>query len=236
MRKSTLFEFQVPAAARSAFKKVSQYKLIETEKALVPAMKDALHDWMVDVVADTIRDTSLKKRSGKLFSSLRKGIRVAGGNIGNIRGKYIAIEYAKIHEYGGTIRPTNAQVLTLPLPAALRPDGSPKLARASSWKRYGTFSYQSKKTGRGYLAYKNAAGELVLLYVFVDSVKMLPKLGLRRQHNAQLGQLISSWGNILVRGMLSTNLYSLVLNPTKKIRWLERDVKSVRRHFRPVKS
>jgi hypothetical protein len=225
-----LYKFGVPASTRKALSSLMNHKLLQVEAQVIPEMRRAMLDYMEDTVLQTIATTKIKQRSGRLFKSLREGSRVKGTTINSLEGTYFSNEYAYKHEYGAIITPTVAQVLTLPLDAALRADGTPKLKGPKSWRRFGTFSYTSKKTGRGYLAYKNAKGELVLLYVFVDRVKINAQLGLRKNHNASLGELVRAWGDIIVEGMHSIDLMDVIANPKKKQPFR---VSTVRRLVRP---
>jgi hypothetical protein len=213
--KEPIFSFKIPDTARAAFAPLVKNKLLATERRIVPAMKQAMLNFMEDVVTDTLNTTQLTHKTGSLAKSLYQGIKVRGTSLSNLEGIYRGEHYARIHEYGGTIRPTNAEVLTLPLPAALRPDGTPKLKGPRSWKRFGTFSYTSKKNGQGYLAYKNKSGKLVLLYIYVDLVRIKPKLGLRKMHTASLGGLLNVWGEIIVNEMVNLDLMAIVDNPDR---------------------
>jgi hypothetical protein len=231
-----LFSFEVPASARAAFKPLVRNRLLNIERKVAPRMKQAMLNYMQDVVESTIVASPLQQRSGTLAKSLRAGVKVTGSSIDGLKGTYRGVSYADILMTGGTLSPKNAEVLTLPLPAALRADGTPKLSGPKAWKRYGTFSYTSKKTGQGYLAYKNAAGKLVLLYMYVERVKVLKKLPLRDIHRASLSSLMAVWGDIMVEEMLDVNLMSIVSNPNSPAKSFNRAklAGTVRGIFRPV--
>ena len=192
---------QIPPQARQAFRPLVEGNLTEIEKRLIPQMRAAFQDHMKRVVDDCMAITPIKDNKGAIRRQLIHGIKVYGTKLDTLRTEVFAPEYVHAHEYGATIRPKAARVLALPMPAALRPDGSPKFSGPRAWKRYKTFSYQSKRTRRGYLAYKNAAGKLVLLYVYVDIVRLMPRLGLRKSYNRLFGALLAEWGEIMVREM-----------------------------------
>lgn len=215
-----IFGFELPSRLRSAVKPLISGQLGSFEKFAVPLFRQAMSDYMEDTVITALNDTSIKNRTGRMAKSLVSGIKVRGsGRIDALSGTYRGIWYAKNHEFGKTIRPTNAKVLTIPLPAALRADGTPKLKGPTSWKRYGTFSYTGK-SGQGYLVYKNAAEKLVFLYMYVDVVKLLPKLGLRKAHFENLDNLIGELGQVMAAGMVNTNLYDYAIGKDSKLRVL----------------
>jgi hypothetical protein len=199
----------IPSDARAAFKPLAQGNLTDIERRMIPQMRKAFAEHMNDVVNECLDDTSISDSRNQMRSALLRGIKVYGTRLDNLRTEVFAPEYIHAHEYGATIRPKSAKALTIPLPAALRPDGSPKFRTARAWKRYGTFSYKSKKTGRGYLAYKNAAGKLVLLYVFVNQSRVMPRLGLRSSYDRMFGFLLADWGRIMVKEMAATNLMGI---------------------------
>ena len=73
--------------------------------------------------------TRLAERTGRLQASFDKEVQVTPGaqtivtaRLGYLHGP----SWVGIHEYGGTIRPTNAQYLAIPLTAAARSAGSPR--------------------------------------------------------------------------------------------------------------
>lgn len=69
----------------------------------------------------------LNVRTGDLRRSIFSKVENDGGNIsGSV---YTRSKYARQREFGGTIRPVNAQFLTIPMPAALTPSGVMKYPR-----------------------------------------------------------------------------------------------------------
>lgn len=228
-----LFEFVIPNEVRAAIRPLVRNRLLELESRLVPELKIALGNFVEDVITQTFATTSIKSRTGKMKKSVEEGYRVYGSKISNIRAVYRALPYVLAHEYGAIIRPTRARVLTVPLPAALRADGTPKFRSPRSWKRYGTFSYTSKETGQGYLAYKNARGELVLLYMYLDRVRIRPRLGLRKTHYKMLHELMRQWGLIIADELANIDIFSLIENPKRKARIISNRSRQITRVIRP---
>jgi len=118
---------------------------------------------------------SLSSRSGNLVRSLKEGMRVSGTSIANITATITGTSYMFIHEYGGTLRPTRAQYLTIPLPAALNPDGTPKYVSARQWNN--TFVGESKRGNL--LVFQRRGRNIVPLYVLKKEVKIAARLGMR---------------------------------------------------------
>ncbi len=77
---------------------------------------------------------------------------------------------AAVHERGATIRAKNAQYLTIPLPAALNKNGTPKRPTARSWPN--TFVQRSKKGNL--LIFQKKGKDIIPLYVLKKSV-VIPK-------------------------------------------------------------
>lgn len=231
-RNAKIYEFFIPPSARSALAPFVYHRLLETEKRLVPQMRLALENYMIDVVTDVLSSGRTQSRTGTLAKSLLDGIKVTGSKLNTIVGVYRGTDYAVTQEYGGKITPKRAKVLTLPLPDALRPDGTPKLKSPRSWKRFGTFSYTSKKTGQGYLVYRKPDGSLKFLYVYVDVVNVKPTLGLRKTHNDKIYDLIDSWLEIIAYEMANVDLMSVVDNPDNKAK-LYNSAYVVAKKFRP---
>lgn len=119
--------------------------------------------------------TTLSRRSGEAMDSLKKGVRVTSG-VAGVEGSMSGAFYLTIHEYGGTIRATRAQYLTIPLREALNSNGTPKKRSAREWNN--TFVGQSKK---GNLIIFQKRGRLIVpLYVLKKEVKIKARLGLRQ--------------------------------------------------------
>lgn len=117
-------------------------------------------------------DNSLSKRSGKLVQSIKESVRVTGTSLKDIEGAIGGAFYARIHEFGGTIRAKNVKYLTIPLPAALNVNGTPKKRSAREWDR--TFVIRSKKGNL--LIVQKVGKNIVPLYVLKTSVTIKPRL------------------------------------------------------------
>lgn len=210
---ATILDLKLPPVAYKIFNDFLNIEGVGTEEeALITArIRDALEDYLREISEDTIRDLSangLKSRSGMMVKSLRNGLHVeGGGTLSSIHAWFAVPGYVKGHEEGtGPITPKTARVLTLPMPAALQADGTPKRPGPIYWRDLNTFTYTSQRTGKSYLAYKGPDGRLVLLYVFVHQTKGLqPRLGLGDHYRARLGELMSAWGEIVVQEMARFN-------------------------------
>lgn len=129
---------------------------------------------------------TLSKRSGFMLEAMRESLKVEGGTIPTIAGYMSVPGTRKIHEHGGVLKPKKAKYLTIPLPAALNSNGTPKRPSASAWKD--TFVIKSK-AGNLLICQKQGA-RLVPLYVLKKSVTIPPRLGMRE--TAEAGQTILS--------------------------------------------
>jgi hypothetical protein len=144
------------------------------------------------------------------------GIRAFGQRFGNLRGHIMGPSYIAAHENGATILPSNAHALAIPLPAALRADGTPKLPGPRSWKNVGSFIYKSKKTGKLYIAYRSAGGSLVLLYVLVDSVTLSKHTGfISKAWNRNKMGMFAQFGQIMMSEISRIDLGPIARVTTK---------------------
>jgi hypothetical protein len=122
-------------------------------------------------------------------------VEVTGTKLTNIQGRLgSALPYAKIHETGGTITAKKSKYLTIPLPAALGPNGVPKKKSAKDWDS--TFVAKSKKGNL--IIFHKEGGRTVPLYVLKTSVKIPARLGLRETLEAGMGYFVEkSMGSML---------------------------------------
>lgn len=149
--------------------------------------------------------STLSRRSGKLIASIPESVRVYGGSLGDIEGLIGSAEpYARIQETGGTIYPVKAQWLTVPLPAALNSDGTPKKATAREWDN--TFIIKSK-AGNLIIVQKNGA-DLIPLYVLKKSVTIPPRMKMRE--TVEVG--IPYFQELAVEAMVKT-IQGAIANP-----------------------
>ena len=73
-----------------------------------------------------------------------------------------------------------------------------------------TFIYKSKRTGQAYIAYKNSAGELTLLYLLVDEAQLRKYQGfLDRAWDLQKPDILQAFGQALLFEMGQVNLLNL---------------------------
>lgn len=145
-------------------------------------------------------DQNLAVRSGSLRRSF--GHEVLG--LEQLHGmrlvKYSTSRYAKIHEFGGVIRPVKGRYLTVPLRAAMTPSGVPRMPNARAWPdtfvyndRYGhLFIAQDPNrqarlvaAAEGYARLpRGTKKKLILLYMLVDQVTIPPRLRMRETHRS----------------------------------------------------
>lgn len=112
--------------------------------------------------------TTLSKRSGDLVESIRNSVFVKEGDLNSIVGSIGGVFYLKVHEYGKTIYAKNVKYLTIPLPAALNSNGTPKKKSAREWEN--TFVLKSK--AGNLLIVQKVGRNIVPLYVLKTSVKI----------------------------------------------------------------
>lgn len=119
--------------------------------------------------------SSLSRRSGTGVSSLLRGVRVSstgGGLEGSISGAF----YLAIHEYGGEMRATRAQYMTIPLPEALNANGTPKRQSAREWNN----TFVGKSRNGNLIVFQRRGRLIVPLYVLKKQVRIRARLGLRQ--------------------------------------------------------
>lgn len=166
-------------------------------ETMVPLVQKILRDYMESVVKSVAARTrtpypsgtspagqfpgTLSKRSGKLSASLNPSrIQVTGNTTGNTAVSFTLTGIASVHERGAVIRPKRSKYLTVPLPAALNSNGTPKLPNARAWKN--TFIIKSKK-GNLLIVQKNGKG-ITPLYVLKKSVTIPKRLAFEEAFGA----------------------------------------------------
>lgn len=176
-----------------------QGNVLRAEPTMAMRMADELFEFLRNIIVETLRVTDLNDDKAELRRQLNQGIRVIGRNsLRTLQGRIDVYPWVFPHEFGGTLEPNNAQYLTVPLYYALRADGTPKYRTAGAWRRWGSFIYTQKSTGRKFIAYKGASGDLRILYILVDQVEIPARLGLNRMGDRMLGTLLASWYIIYV--------------------------------------
>lgn len=118
--------------------------------------------------------STLSRRSGAAVRSIRRSVAVSGGTVGEIVGRIGGVHHLVAHEFGATVKAKNGGWLTIPLPAALNANGTPKKPRARDWPN--TFIIKSKK-GNLLIVQKKGRG-ILPLYVLKKSVRIPARLGM----------------------------------------------------------
>jgi hypothetical protein len=170
-------------------------------------LRNVLHQMLIRAYADG----SAPSRSGKSKRIMLNGIRTFGSRSSGIRGHIIGPDYIAAHNEGATITPKKAKALAIPIGAALRPDGTPKLNGPRSWQNIvKTFIFKSRKTGQGYIAYRNGAGGVTLLYVLVDQAVLRQHSGfLDRAWNLNKFSVMQEFGEAVQFEFAQVNLRDL---------------------------
>lgn len=133
--------------------------------------------------------TILQNRTGSLRRSFGKS--VLGGTAGKPLTLLVysqGVKYARLQEYGGTIRPKRAKNLTIPLDDALTGSGAPRYTSARDLlSRYpeDVFFFTSKKGNTFLASYGKPGGkrrkeeDVQLLYILKKQVEVPARLGFR---------------------------------------------------------
>lgn len=172
----------------------------KVEPQMAARMGRELFDWLEDVVSTAMRETKIQDRKSEMANQLHAGVTVIGrASLRTMIGRIDAYPWVFPHEFGGELEPHTSAYLTIPIFYGLRGDGSPKYRTANAWRRFGSFIYTNKSTGKKFIAYKGANGDLRILYVLVDKVTIPKRLNVNRIADARLGRLISDWTRIYVQ-------------------------------------
>lgn len=119
--------------------------------------------------------TDLSSRSGRAVQSIHDSVRVVGrDSIGSITGFIGGVGYLIPHEFGATIVPRRRQWLTIPLRAALGPNGVPIHRRARDWAD--TFIRRSRYGHQRLIIYQQRGSTIVPLYLLSKRVVIKPRL------------------------------------------------------------
>ena len=190
-------------AAAARFRAIIKPSLIQnggvgaTEPRIAARAAVALQDWLMDVVAETVQASRLRDPDRNVYNQLMQGVKITGrSSLSTLVGRVDAYPWLFPHEFGAHIVPKGHKYLAIPLFHAMRPDGSLKYNNPSSWGRWGAFVYKQKRTGKLFLAYKGADGELRVLYILLPFVNIKATLGLNVTAKKALGALLSVWGVI----------------------------------------
>jgi hypothetical protein len=155
-------------------------------KSLAPVLRRELKNYL-DTVAEAMAQrhgnpwpggtttSSLSRRSGALIAAIKDSVKITGTTFATIEGRIgVPLIYGSVQESGATIRPKRAKYLTVPLPAALNPDGTPKKRGARDWDN--TFVIRSKNGSL--LIVQKVGDQIVPLYVLRTEVTIPPRLQL----------------------------------------------------------
>jgi hypothetical protein len=116
---------------------------------------------------------TMSVRSGDLIESIKESVRVTGTTFADITG-YIGADFpGETQEFGATIV-SKGKLLTIPLPAALSPQGIPLKQKARDWDN--TFVAKSKKGNL--IIFQKRGTQIVPLYVLKSKVVIPPRLGM----------------------------------------------------------
>ena len=176
-------------------------------------LREILRLELYSAVVDAYTEGTAPDRTGRGRRLLLQGVRAFGSTLRNVRGHIVSPPYLIAHEEGATIKPKNAKALAIPMEAALRPDGTPKLPGPRSWGITGSFIWTSPRTGRGFIVRRPAGGgkKLVFLYVLVEETQLRKYKGFMSDAWAgRLDNLIEAFGFILLEEMARVNLVDLV--------------------------
>lgn len=121
----------------------------------------------------------VQTRSGRLRDSFFREVR--GDSLGTIEAEAYSAgnPYARIQEEGDTITPKKGQYLTIPLDAARQGDRRGAITRASARNFANTFFLETR-AGKLLIMQKQGAGNIVPLFLLVESVTLKPRLGFRK--------------------------------------------------------
>lgn len=127
-------------------------------------------------------ETTLSKRTGGLLEAIRKTGDLTGTQYDNLRATFRLTGQLVVHEYGGTMK-GDGKLLTIPLPAALNSNGTPKKRSAREWNN--TFVAETKK-GNLIIFQRRGGRKIVPLYLLRDTVYVPPRLGFGKAVREQI--------------------------------------------------
>lgn len=162
------------------------HDLNEDADLLAPELKAELLVFLRSIATDLGRQHGsaypstgpgrLSRRSGRAQRSIMESVRVFGGKtLESVGGEIGGVGYLRIHEFSGTVKARRSKYLTIPLPAALRANGTAIKPRARDWPN--TFVITSKKGNK--LIVQRRGKEIVPLYVLKTEVRIPARLGMR---------------------------------------------------------
>lgn len=149
---------------------------------------------------DRTPERPLRRRSGGMYRALLSSYEVRhGASIESVVGEIGLPQKYIVHETGAVITPKKAKYLTIPLPAALRPNGTPIKQSARDWDN--TFVGKSKKGNL--LIFRKTTSGIVPLYALRKQVKIPPRLGLVNTMEAKLPAMIDRMFEAMLDSLIS---------------------------------
>lgn len=141
----------------------------------------------------------LMRRTGQLARSFIA--KVGGSRLGNLFGLVETdSKYAKIHEFGGTIRPTNARFLTIPTEFNKTAAGVMR-KNARQLMSEGKSFFQKSRNGNLMLFTQTARGQLKPMFMLKESVTIPARLGFRETAEKWLEKLKDGLQNLMRSGI-----------------------------------
>lgn len=130
---------------------------------------------------------TLSKRSGRGLAALTRGkVERQAKSIAAV----LTLPRYLAHQEFGVVSTAKGKFLTVPLPAALNADGTPKKRSARGWQN--TFVVQGK---RGHWVICTKRGRRVIaLYLLKPTIRIRPRLGLRRAMRTEMKVFKSALG------------------------------------------
>lgn len=124
---------------------------------------------------------SLSKRSGRGIEAIRQGVKITGGRLDTLRARLKIPTPIAYHEYEHTKR-AGGKLMTIPLPAALNPNGTPIKPSARAWEN--TFITTSRRGNL--IIFQRRGRRIIPLYVLKDSVTVPARLGAGKMMQTKL--------------------------------------------------
>jgi len=141
----------------------------------------------------------LMRRTGQLARSFIT--KIGGSSIGNLFGLVETdSKYAKIHEYGGTIRPTNARFLTIPTEFNKTSAGVMR-KNARQLMSEGKSFFKESRNGNLMLFTQTARNTIKPMFILKDSVTIPARLGFRETAEKWLEKLKDGLQNLMRSGI-----------------------------------
>ena len=160
---------------------------------------------------------TLRKRSGRGLESLGDFLTRKTGQ--DVEGVITLPRHMAQQEFGGIVAAKSGKYLAIPLPAALKRDGTPKKMRASDWK--GTYVVKGKRGGKVIMLRR--VGKDAPLYALKPRARIPARLGLRKELKRQrpdfrrnvvneIRKLIAGWWRVVTRDFSLAGRPALLLH------------------------